>query len=141
MWRGNDMERLCFMSHTAMYISSHNLFRVGWMECMRVDNFKSFHIVSIEGNTANALNNITTKILPTYINKISGTDVRINIAGGKYVFRKTLIYMYILTFIRKCICQPFKLLRIQGFKFQCTSKLFYRYLQSPYFFVFINMYV
>ena len=56
------MERLCFMSHTAMYISSHKLFRVGWKECSRADKFKSFHIVSIEGNTANALNNITTKI-------------------------------------------------------------------------------
>lgn len=123
------MERLCFMSHTAMYISNHNLFRVGWTECTRVDNFKSFHIVIIEGNTANVLNNI------------SGIDVRINIAGGKYVFLKTLIYMYILKLIRKYVCQLFKLLRIQEFKFRCTFKLFYRYLQNPYFFVFINMYV
>ena len=129
MWRDNDMERLCFMSHTAMYISNHNLFRVGWTECTRVDNFKSFHIVIIEGNTANVLNNI------------SGIDVRINIAGGKYVFLKTLIYMYILKLIRKYVCQLFKLLRIQEFKFRCTFKLFYRYLQNPYFFVFINMYV
>ena len=129
MWRDNDMERLCFMSHTAMYISNHNLFRVGWTECTRVDNFKSFHIVIIEGNTANVLNNI------------SGIDVRINIAGGKYVFLKTLIYMYILKLIRKYVCQLFKLLRIQEFKFRCTFKLFYRYLQNPYFFVFINIYV
>ena len=141
MWRGNDMEILCFMSHTAMYISSHNLFRDGWTECTRVDDFKSFHIVSIEGNTTNALNNIANKILPTYINNIAGIDVRINIAGVKHVFLRTLIYMYILKLIRKCVCQLFKLLRIQRFKFRCTSKLFYRYLQSPYFFVFINMYV
>ena len=135
------MEILCFMSHTAMYISSHNLFRVGWTECTRVDNFKSFHIGSIEGNTANALNNIANKILPTYINDRTGTYVRIHIDHGEYTFLTTLIYMYILKLIHKCACQVFKILRIRAFKFQCTSKLFYRYLQTLYFFIFINMYV
>ena len=135
------MKKLFFKNITEMYISSYNLFRVGWAECTRVDNFKSFHIVSIEGNTANASNNIANKIFPTYINNISVTDVMSPINSRKSVFLATLISMYILMFIRKCICQPFKLLRIRGFKFQCTSKLFYRYLQSLYFFVFINMYV
>ena len=135
------MERLFFMSHTAMYTSSHNLFRVGWTECTRVDNFKSFHIGSIEGNTANALNNIANKILPTYINDRTGTYVRIHIDHGEYTFLTTLIYMYILKLIHKCACQVFKILRIRAFKFQCTSKLFYRYLQTLYFFIFINMYV
>ena len=135
------MERLFFMSHTAMYTSSHHLFRVGWTECTRVDNSKSFHIGSIEGNTANALNNIANKILPTYINDRTGTYVRIHIDHGEYTFLTTLIYMYILKLIHKCACQVFKILRIRAFKFQCTSKLFYRYLQTLYFFIFINMYV
>ena len=141
MWRGNNMDKLFFKSHTEMYISSYKLFRVQLRECTRAGKFKNFNIFTLESNHANLLTDIANKILPTYINNKSGTDVRIDIASGKYVFLATLIYMYILTFIRKCICQPFKLLRIWGFKFQCTSKLFYRYLQSLYFFVFINMYV
>ena len=141
MWRGNNMDKSFFKNHTEIYISSYKLFRVQLRECTIAGKFKNFNIFSLESNHANLLTDITNEILPTYINNKSGTDVRINIASGKYSFLSTLIPMYILTCIRKCICQPFKLLRIQDCKFQCTSKLFYRYLQSPYFFVFINMYV
>ena len=135
------MDKLFFKSHTEMYISSYKLFRVQLRECTRAGKFKNFNIFTLESNHANLLTDIANKILPTYINNIAGIDVRINIAGVKHVFLRTLIYMYILKLIRKCVCQLFKLLRIQRFKFRCTSKLFYRYLQSPYFFVFINMYV
>ncbi len=135
------MDKLFCKNHTEMYISSYKLFRVKLGECARAAKFKNFNMFSIECNNANLLTGIANKILLPYINNISGTDIRTHINSGKYVFLATLIYMYILTFIRKCIYQPFKLLRIQCFKFQCTSKLFYRYLQSLYFFVFINMYV
>ena len=133
MWRGNNMDKLFIKNHVEMYISSYKLFRVQLRECTIAGKFKNFNIFSIESNNANSLNDIA--------NKISGTDVRINIASKKYVFLATLIYIYILTFIRKCICQPFKLLIIQGFKFQCTSKLFYQIFAESLFFVFINMYV
>ncbi len=127
------MDKLFIKNHVEMYISSYKLFRVQLRECTIAGKFKNFNIFSIESNNANSLNDIA--------NKISGTDVRINIASKKYVFLATLIYIYILTFIRKCICQPFKLLIIQGFKFQCTSKLFYQIFAESLFFVFINMYV
>ena len=141
MWRGNDMERLFFKNHMEMYISSHKLFRVQLRECTKPGKFKNFNIFSIESNNANLLTDIANNILPTYINNKSGTDIRINIDSGKYVFLATLIYLYILTFIMKFRCSLFKLLVIQGFGFRCTLKLFYRYLQTLYFFVFINMYV
>ena len=113
MWRGNNMDKLFFKNHTEMYISSYKLFIVQSRKCTRAGKFKNFDIFSLESNHANLLTDIANKILPIYINNISETDVRINIASGKYVFLTTLIYMYIITFIRKCICQPFKLLRIQ----------------------------
>ena len=141
MWNGNNMDKLFFINDTVMYISSYNLFRIGLKECTRDDKFKNFHIVSVGSNNANLLTYIANKVLFSNTNNMTGIYVRIHINSRKYALPATLIYMYILTFIRKCICQLFKLLRIQGFRFQCTSKLFYKYLQSPYFFVFINMYV
>ena len=135
------MDKLRFMGNAEIYNSSYKLFIIELKECTRANKFKNSHIVSIENNNANLLTDIVNKVIFSNINNMTGTYVRIHINSRKYVFLTTLIFMYILTFIHKCICQQFKLLRIQGFKFQCTSKLFYRYLQSLYFFVFINMYI
>ena len=135
------MEKLCFMNHTATYISSHKLFRVGLKEYTRVDKFRNFHIVSSRSNNTNLLTDIANEVLFSSTNNMTGTYVRFHIKRRKYAFPPTLIPMYILTFIRKCLYQLFKLLRIQGFRFRCTSKLFSIYLQTPYFFASINMYV
>jgi len=135
------MGKLFFINHTVMHISRYNLFRIRLKECTGINKFENFHIVSIESNNANLLTDIANEVLSSNMNNMTGTCVRIRINGREYVFLATLIYMYILTLICKFICHPFKLLRIQSFGFQCTSKLFYRYLQILYFFIFINMYV